>query len=123
MLALTIGCALSASVAARARKGRKLSLVPSRASKSRLTLARRRATFVRSTSTTVVSWAETCSDSTMRVAITLRRRVIFSRVPRLGETGVAQVVARTEAAGADAAAIGAAGAGAGALIAGLASSA
>src|SRR6476661_7406746 len=88
MLALTIGCALRASVAARARKGRKLSLVLSRASKSLFILARRRATLVRSTSTTVVSWVETCSDSTMRVAMTLRSLVIFFWVPRFGETDV-----------------------------------
>ena len=40
---------------------------------------------VRSTSTTVVSWAETCSDSTMRAAMTLRSRDIFSVVPRSGD--------------------------------------
>src|SRR6476620_5973381 len=113
MLALTIGCALRASVAARARKGRKLSLVPSRASKSFFTLARRRATLVRSTSTTVVSWAETCSDSTMRVAMTLRSLVIFSRVPRFGETDAVALGAVEDAAAAGAAgAAAAAGAGA-----------
>src|SRR6476619_2495861 len=112
MLALTIGWALSASVAARARNGRKLSFVPSRASKSPLTLARSRATFVRSTSTTVVSWADTCSDSTMRVAMTLRRRLIFSRVPRFGETAALVVGGDVAAAGADAAGADAAGAGA-----------
>ena len=41
---------------------------------------------VTSTSMTVVSWAEVCSDSTMRVAISLRRRDIFSVVPRLADT-------------------------------------
>jgi hypothetical protein len=68
-LALTLGWALSASTAASAKKGRKLSLVPSRASKSALALLRSRETLVTSTSTTVVSWAETCSDSTMRLAM------------------------------------------------------
>ena len=61
-------------------------LDPLAGSNSLLALARSRATLVRSTSTTVVSWAETCSDSTIRVAMTLRSRVIFSRVPRLAET-------------------------------------
>ena len=61
-----------------AKNGMNDSFTPSRASKESLCLARRAAIRVTSASTTVVSWAETCSDSTMRSAITLRRRVIFS---------------------------------------------
>ena len=38
-----------------------------------------------SISTTVVSWAETCSDSCIRVAIVRRRRLSFSVLPRSGE--------------------------------------
>ena len=68
-----------------------------------------------STSTTVVSWALVCSDSIIRVAMTLRSRLIFSVVPRR-DAGTVEVVA---AAGADAAA-GAAGAGAAAGAAGWA---
>src|SRR6478609_1693752 len=117
MLALTIGCAFSASVAARARHGRKLRLVPSRASNSSLTRARSRATLVRSTSTTVVSCAETWSDSTMRAAITLRSRLIFSRVPRFGETAPEAADALAAgAAGAAAAGAGCSGAGDGAEV-------
>ena len=69
-LALTTGCALSASIVATAKNGRKDSFTPSRASKSCLARARSRAMRVTSTSTTVVSCAEVCSDSTMRVAMT-----------------------------------------------------
>jgi hypothetical protein len=46
MLALTVGWALSASTAARAKNGRKDSLVPSRRSNSALVRSRRRAIFV-----------------------------------------------------------------------------
>jgi hypothetical protein len=76
---------LSASTVAFARNGRNESLTPSRASKASLARVRSRAIRVRSTSTTVVSWADTCRDSTMRVAMTLRSRDIFSLVPRSGE--------------------------------------
>ena len=82
MLALTVGWALRASTAASAKNGRKLSLVPSRWPKSALARSRNREMRVTSTSTTVVSWAETCSDSTIRRAMVLRSRVIFSVVPR-----------------------------------------
>ena len=83
MLALTVGWILSASTTAWAKNGRNDSLTPSRVWKSRLARSRSRAILVTSTSTTVVSWADTCSDSTMRWAMTRRRRVIFSVVPRL----------------------------------------
>ena len=53
-----------------------------------------------STSTTVVSWAETCSDSTMRRAIVLRSRVIFSVVPRFGESAAGAPARAPTAAGA-----------------------
>ena len=88
-------------------------MTPSRRSNSDFARARSRATLVRSTSTTVVSWAETCSDSTMRCAMTLRSRDIFSRVPRLSETAAAAAGAPPpDAAGAvGAAAAGAAGSG------------
>ncbi len=76
--ALTTGNALSASMIAFAKNGMNDSFTPSRAWKEFLCLARRAAIRVTSASTTVVSWADTCSDSTMRSAITLRRRVIFS---------------------------------------------
>jgi len=40
--------------------------------------------FVMSASTTVVSWALTCSDSTIRLAITVRSRDSFSVPPLTG---------------------------------------
>ena len=46
-----------------------------------------------STSTTEVSWAEVSSDSRMRLAMTLRRRDIFSVVPRSGETSTGAALA------------------------------
>ena len=61
-------------------------MTPSRASKSPLARSRSRAILVTSTSTTVVSCAETCSDSTIRWAMTLRSRDIFSVVPRSAAT-------------------------------------
>ena len=70
MTALSLGCTFSASIAASAKNGRKLSLTPSRASKSCLARDRSRAIAVTSASTTVVSWAEVCSDSTIRCAMT-----------------------------------------------------
>ena len=85
-LELTLGWDLRASTAASAKNGRKLSLVPSRVSKSRLARSRSLAILVTSTSSTLVSCADTCSDSTMRAAMTLRNRLIFSVVPRFGET-------------------------------------
>ena len=65
-----MGCAFSASVAARTKNGRKVRFTPSLAAKSFLARARRRATLVTSTYTTVVSCAMECRDSTMRDAIT-----------------------------------------------------
>jgi hypothetical protein len=47
-----------------------VSLTPSRRSKSAFTRARSRAMRVTSTSCTVVSWADTCSDSVIRWAMT-----------------------------------------------------
>src|SRR4051812_37256188 len=44
---------------------------------------------VTSASTTVVSWALTCSDSTMRRAMTARSRDIFSVRPRTEVSGMA----------------------------------
>ena len=41
--------------------------------------------LVTSTSITWVSWADVCSDSTIRLAMTLRSREIFSVVPRSGD--------------------------------------
>ncbi len=77
---------MRASTAAKAKNGRNDSLTPSRSWNGPLARLRSAATRVTSTSTTVVSWADTCRDSTMRWAITLRSRVIFSRVPRLVDT-------------------------------------
>ncbi len=59
----------------------------------------------------MVSWADTCSDSTIRFAITLRSRVIFSVLPRsgLGETGADLSAAGCCAAGGACEAAGAAG--------------
>ena len=82
MLALSRGCTFSASTAASAKNGRNESLTPSRASKSALARSRSRAIAVTSTSTTVVSWAEVCSDSTIRRAISCRARDIRSVLPR-----------------------------------------
>jgi len=82
MLALTTGCCLSASTVASAKNGRKDSFTPSRDSNSALATSRSRATRVTSTSTTVVSWAAVCSDSTIRDAKTPRSRDIFSVRPR-----------------------------------------
>src|ERR1700744_6204622 len=82
MTALSLGWTLRASIAARAKNGRKLSLTPSRASKSCLARLRSRAIAVTSASTTVVSWAEVWSDSTIRWAMTWRGRDIRWVVPR-----------------------------------------
>ena len=120
MLALTVGWALRASTAARAKNGRKLSLVPSREAKSPLARSRSREMRVTSTSTTVVSWADTWSDSTIRRAMVLRSRDIFSVVPRLDADGEAAAAAGAAAVGACAA--GAAGSGSGALAASAAAS-
>lgn len=49
------------------------------------TAVRRAATFVTSTSTTVVSCAVDCIETTARSAMTLRRRDMDSLVPRSGE--------------------------------------
>ena len=82
MVALSFGWALRASVAAATKKGRKVSLVPFLVRKSSLARARRAATRVTSTSTTVVSWAEVLRELIMRSAMTWRRRLIFSVLPR-----------------------------------------
>src|SRR3954468_3445669 len=86
---LTAGWPFSASTEAFAKKGRNESLTPSRASKSFLACCRRLAMRVTSASTTVVSWALTCSDSTIRRAITDRSRDIFSVRPRTEASGMA----------------------------------
>src|SRR3954447_5659352 len=72
-------------MAALAKNGMKESLTPSRAAKSAFTESRSREIAVTSTSTTVVSWALTRSDSTIRWAITLRSRDIGSVLPRNGD--------------------------------------
>ena len=64
-------------------------LAPSRFLKSSLTLARMRDIAVRSTSTVAVSWAATCRDSTIRLAIVWRSLDIFSVVPRSELTSAA----------------------------------
>src|SRR3954451_1092178 len=84
MEAFKDGCALSESIAAFAKNGMNDSLTPSRARNSAFAALRSREMFVTSTSTTVVSWAEVCSDSTIRLAITLRSLVIGSVLPRNG---------------------------------------
>src|SRR5215217_2996809 len=85
----TAGWALSASTAAFAKNGRKESLTPSRAAKSFFTWLRRLAIRVTSASTTVVSWALISRDSTIRFAMTVRSRDIFSVRPRSELSGVA----------------------------------
>ena len=82
MTALSFGCTLSASTAASAKNGRNDSFTPSRASKAAFARSRSLAIAVTSASTTVVSWAEVCSDSTIRCAMTCRARDIRSVVPR-----------------------------------------
>ena len=57
---------------------------------------------VTSTSITWVSWADVCSESTMRSAMILRRRETFSVVPRSGD-GAPLGAAEPAAAGAAAA--------------------
>ena len=109
IVALSFGWALSASVAAATKKGRKVSFVPFLARKPSLARARREATRVTSTSTTVVSCAEVRSESIMRSAMIWRRRLIFSVLPR----SVVSTAGRAGAAGAGAAGpAGVAGAGA-----------
>src|SRR4051795_4555792 len=83
----TAGWALSASIAAFAKNGRNESLTPSRASKSRFARLRRAAMRLMSASTTVVGWALTARDSTMRRAITVRSRDSFSVRPRSEVSG------------------------------------
>src|SRR4051794_14245975 len=100
----TAGWALSASTAALAKNGRNDSLTPSRAAKSFFTLFRRFAIRVTSASTTVVSWALISSDSTIRLAMTVRSRDIFSVRPRRAESGVAAGEGVFDAAGEAAAA-------------------
>ena len=100
MVAFSFGYTFSASMAALVMNGRYDRLAPSRFLKSSLARTRIREISVRSTSTVAVSCAETCSDSTIRLAMVLRSRDIFSDVPR-SELGAA------DAAGALAAAAGA----------------
>src|ERR1700733_14408844 len=89
MTALSCGCTLSASTVACAKNGRNVSFTPSRASKSYLARSRSRAIFVTSASTTVVSCAETCSDSTIRLAMTWRGLDIRWVVPRSADAATA----------------------------------
>src|SRR5215470_15291189 len=88
--ALSLGWTLSASTAASAKNGRNESLTPSRASKAAFARSRSRVIAVTSASTTVVSWAEVCSDSTMRRAMSCRARDIRSVVPRSVEGTMAR---------------------------------
>src|SRR5215204_728176 len=69
-------------MAALVMNGRYDKLAPSRFLKSSLALARMREIAVRSTSTVAVSWAATCRDSTIRLAMVWRSLDIFSVVPR-----------------------------------------
>ena len=62
-----------------------------------------RAMFVTSTSTTWVSWAEVCSDSSIRSEMILRSRETFSVVPRSGEGVMDAAAGWVEAAAAGAA--------------------
>src|SRR5690349_21778797 len=114
MVALTFGNTLSASTAAAVMNGRYDRLAPSRALKASLAFARIREMAVRSTSTVAVSCAETWSDSTIRLAMVLRSRDIFSVVPRRLLGSAAGFLAAAAGAGAASAA---AGAGAGAAAA------
>ena len=91
---LICGYTFNASTAALQKKGRKESLTPSRNSKSALIRPRKAAMRVTSTSTTVVSWADVCNDSTMRSAMTRRSLLIFSVRPRSADgSAVAVAVA------------------------------
>src|SRR6187402_665709 len=100
-VALMIGKARSASAAANVKNGRKVSFTPVLARKSAFTWSRYAATRVTSTSTTVVSWAMVCIETTARSATTLRSRDIGTVVPRSGEvsSGVAAGAAAGAAAG------------------------
>ena len=82
MTALSAGCTLSASIVACAKNGRNVSLTPSRAWNASLARSRSLAMFVTSTSTTVVSCAEVCRDSIIRLAMTWRGRDIRWVLPR-----------------------------------------
>src|ERR1700722_15018552 len=82
MTALSLGWIFSASTVACAKNGRNVSLTPSRDSNAALARSRSRAMLVTSASTTVVSWAEVCSDSTIRLAMTCRGLDIRWVVPR-----------------------------------------
>src|SRR5690606_4726024 len=103
---LMIGYALSASTAASEKNDRKESFWPVFARKSFLYWSRNCESFVTSTSTTVVSWADVLSDSTARDATTLRRRLIGCVVPRSGD--VSSTVDGAAAGAAAACAVGAA---------------
>src|SRR3954451_25471211 len=93
MEALTLACSLNASSAALAMNGRNESLPASRASKSALTRVRSSATAGRSTSTTVVSWADACSDCSMRWAMIFRSPILLCLRPRSDGRGAAAFVA------------------------------
>ena len=81
-VALMIGNARSASAAASVKNGRKLSFAPVFAWNAAFTSSRNAATLVTSTSTTVVSCAIVCIETTARSATTLRSRDIGTVVPR-----------------------------------------
>src|SRR5246127_4638014 len=109
MTELSTGCTLSASIVACAKNGRNVSLTPSRASNADLARSLSLAMLVTSTSTTVVSCAEVCSDSIIRLAMTCRGRDIRCVVPRSADGTIS-----------GRGAAGAVGAGAGACAAGAA---
>src|SRR3984885_2578737 len=123
MIALSFGWTLSASTVASAKNGRNDSLTPSLASNPALARSLSLAIAVTSASTTVVSWAEVCSDSTMRCAMTWRDRDSFSVLPRrldgtIAGRPVSAAGAGPALAAAAGAAAGAAGAAAGGAVAG-----
>ena len=87
IVALTLSNCFRASQTALQMNGRYDSDAPSRCRNSTFAWLRNRLMLVKSTSTVPVSWAATCSDSTMRLAITARIRLIFSVVPRFEPAG------------------------------------
>ena len=85
----TAGWALSASTADLAKNGRNDSLTPSRVSKSRLARSRSRAMAVTSASTTVVSWALTCSDSeNLGIAVDTERGLLVPVIRDAGDLSI-----------------------------------
>ncbi|SKV14113.1 Uncharacterised protein [Mycobacteroides abscessus subsp. abscessus] len=66
---MTFGCVLSASTAALAKNGRNVRFTPSRSANAALARARRAAILVTSTSWVWVSWAVSCSDSRVFLAV------------------------------------------------------